>query len=125
MQVDYFRLIFADPESQAALEDVSDLLIFMRMLRHNSALLQVNMRQHNAVACYQPTIQHVGYLLFRHVFPAIKRHSSLVHCRLQVSSLGSDDLGCHGLEPWRLTFVATKRVGIDLGCHGLEPWRST
>jgi len=32
---------------------------------------------------------------------------------------------CHGLAPWRLTFVATKRVETDWGCHGLEPWRFT
>src|SRR5260370_12006879 len=32
---------------------------------------------------------------------------------------------CHGLAPWRVTFVATKRVGVDFGCHGLAPWRFT
>ena len=82
--VDYLRLIFANPESQTSIEDVGNLLILVRMPWHNRALLKINVRQHHAVARYEPPIQRLGNLLLWHVVPAIECHASLVHCCLLV-----------------------------------------
>ena len=48
--VDDLRFIRADPEAQAAFENVGNLLVLMRMTRHNRALLEIDVGQHHAIA---------------------------------------------------------------------------
>src|SRR4051812_3057936 len=74
-----FRFVGANPKPQAAFENVSDLLVVMRMLRNNSAFLDIDVTQHNSVASDQATIERVGHLLFRHVIPTIEADGLLAH----------------------------------------------
>src|SRR5437763_16972735 len=48
--IDDLRFIRAYPETQATLEDVSNLLVLVRMTRHNRALREIDMGQHHAIA---------------------------------------------------------------------------
>src|SRR5262245_21798282 len=41
--------VSADPEAQRALEDVGDLLVVVFVLRHQAALLQVDVSEHYAI----------------------------------------------------------------------------
>src|SRR5690242_15580538 len=87
--VDCFRLVRADPEPQAAFEDVGDLFVLVRMTRNDRALLEVNVREHDAIGGYQAPVKHFTHLLLRHVVPAIERDASFAHSFLPWSSIRS------------------------------------
>src|ERR1051326_3051259 len=94
--VDDLRLIFADPETQSAFEDVSNLFVLVRMTRHDFTLLEINMGQHDAVRSNQPPPQHLAEVFFRHVFPPVKRDASFIHSPLRevfrIVSAGGKDI---------------------------------
>src|ERR1043165_8023931 len=83
------RLVFTDPEAQAAFEDVGDLLVLVRVTRHDSALLEIDMGQHDEIGSYQAPVQHLAQILLRHVIPTIKRDAPLAHNVLLKFSFGA------------------------------------
>src|SRR6185503_2248988 len=77
--VDHLRLVFANPESQAALEDVSELLVLMRMPRHERALFHVDVGQHHSIGGNQSPLKHVAELFPGHIFPAVEGNVACGH----------------------------------------------
>src|SRR5690554_871786 len=72
--VHLLRLVLADPEAQRAFEDVRDLLVLVRVPRHDAPLLQVDVRDHQPVAGDQAPLELVRHLLARHRLPAEVPH---------------------------------------------------
>jgi hypothetical protein len=77
-----FLLVLADPELEAALEDVGELLVLVLVARYDAALLEVDVREHGALTGDEPAREHGGDVFLRHLFPAIV----------------GDCVGCHGRE---------------------------
>jgi hypothetical protein len=41
------------------------------MLRHDTSLFKINVREHHAVARYQTPLQLIGDALLGHIFPSV------------------------------------------------------
>ncbi len=67
-------LLAADQELQRALEDVGHLLAVVGVHRHERAALQVNLREHLALAGDDFLRDHLGDLLERDLVPAVETH---------------------------------------------------
>jgi hypothetical protein len=63
------RPVRTDPELERAFEDVGELLVVVRVLRHERVLLQVDVREHHPVPRDEPPRDHVGDALLREVLP--------------------------------------------------------
>jgi hypothetical protein len=48
--VDDLRLVLSEEETQDALEDVGQLLVLVRVLRDDTTLLEIDMRQHQPLS---------------------------------------------------------------------------
>src|SRR6185437_11839931 len=53
----FLRFVLADPELEHSFEDIRELLVLVRMLWHDAAFLQVDVRQHHPVAGDQTPIE--------------------------------------------------------------------
>ena len=76
--VDDLRSVLAEQEAELALEDVGQLLVLVRVLRDDAALVEEDLRQHHPLGRDQLPRQVRLQLLLRHVVPAVVRrlHSS-------------------------------------------------
>src|SRR5687767_15658949 len=52
---------------------------------HYRALLEIDVRDHHAVARDQPAVQGFAYLLLRHVVPAVESNIAFTHSVVSVS----------------------------------------
>ena len=76
LHVDALRLVLAEPEAQAALEDVRQLLVVVRVHRDDGALLQIDVRDHHRVARDEAAADRGIELLAREVVPPVVRRVS-------------------------------------------------
>ena len=58
--IDLLGLVFAEPEAERAFEDVGELLVLVRVPRHDAALLEVDVREHHALAGDEPPVEQAG-----------------------------------------------------------------
>jgi hypothetical protein len=77
--VDDFRLVVSEPETEDALEDVGQLFVLVRVLRDETALFEIDMRQHQPLRGDEAPSQVRLELLFRHVLPAVQRRTGTIH----------------------------------------------
>src|SRR5579862_2761792 len=68
---DFILAACAEPKSQRAVEDIGDLFVLVRMLRHVVALLEIDVGNHHAPARYQPTLEAALQLFGRQLRPPI------------------------------------------------------
>ena len=94
-----------DQELERALQHVGHLLALVRVHRHERSLLQVDLRQHLALAADDLPGDHLGDLFERDFVPAVQSNGGL----LTVDSLP--------LEP-RQTANYTVRAGTTSGASG-------
>src|SRR5437867_3490666 len=73
--------LLADEELQRAFQDVGELLVVVRVLRDDTTLLEVHVRQHDLVAGDQATRQPLVQFLAGDLVPAIPFcRSFTAHC---------------------------------------------
>src|SRR5688500_7191410 len=89
------RAIGANPEAERTLNYVGDLLVLVCVLRYQAAFLEIDVRQHDAIAGDQASVELVAHLFFRHVVPAVERAFAIRHWngsgfRVDVRRGGSD-----------------------------------
>jgi len=77
--VDDFRLVVSEKETEDTLEDVGQLLVLVRMLRDDTTLLEIDMRQHQPFCGDEAPFQIRLELFFRQVLPAVQGCPGTVH----------------------------------------------
>src|SRR6188472_811683 len=77
--VDHLGLVLTEPEAQRPLEDAGDLLVLVVVQRHDAALVEIEMRDHQPLGADEPPVQARLHLRLRYVFPAVERCPDLVH----------------------------------------------
>src|SRR5262245_332565 len=76
-----------DEELQRSLQHVGHLLALVRVHRHERALLEIDLRQHLALAGHDLARDHLGHLLERQLVPAVQPYG----------------VGGHGMGPFSQT----------------------
>jgi hypothetical protein len=71
---DDLGFILADPELERTLDDVRDLLVVVIVLRHDASLLEIDVRDHHAVAGDQAAVEHGSNGLEWNVVPLVPGH---------------------------------------------------
>ena len=107
------RLVLAQEEAQGALEDVGQLLVLVRVLRDDAALVQVHVGEHHPLGRDQAPVEVRLQLLFRHVLPAVSRGSRVCSRRL-LSSLRQAGIVSHRRRCSARDDAEAQRLG-----HGL------
>jgi hypothetical protein len=70
---DFLPAVVAEPEAQRTLEDVRDLLAFMRVRLDDRTSLQEDLRDHRALTVHEAALDVRGHALLRDAVPAVMR----------------------------------------------------
>ena len=76
--VDHLLAVLAELEAQPPFENPRDLLVLVRVLRHDGVLREIDLREHRLLARDEAPADERVELLARHVVPAVLR-STISH----------------------------------------------
>src|SRR4029079_14614248 len=72
-------LLTGDEKLESALQDVGHLLALMRVHRHETAALQIDLRDHFALTAHDLAREHFGHLFERNLVPSTKPNRLCAH----------------------------------------------
>src|SRR6185295_4517499 len=98
----------ADQELQRALQDVGHLLALVRVHRHEAAALQVDLREHLALAGDDLARQHFGDFFERDLVPAMETNRLAAHG----GRAYTNRRGCYNSGTDESRFERARRAGV-------------
>lgn len=92
-------VLVANEEVEAALENVGELLIFMRVHGDNAPFLQVDMGQHHSIGRNDSPVEKTRHTFFRHIVPAVVGDTLIGHSLLHLLCDCLNDTGTAARGP--------------------------
>ena len=73
-----FLLVLSNPEAEDTFEDVRQLLVLVRVFRHDAPLLEVHVGEHHPISRDEPSFEHRRDLLAGKLLPTVPGHGASV-----------------------------------------------
>src|SRR6476646_2812961 len=113
------NLFAADEKLEGTLQDVGHLLALVRVVRHDAATLQIDLRKHLALAGHDLPRQHLGHFFEGDFVPSMETNRLGAHNRRAYTN----PAGCYTLATRckRCSTGATRRRSRDSSANSSSP----